>query len=160
MRRSLVGGALALMMVTACGALPTCSSTTSNKGPCTNAAVAHHAYVVVQHLSGAWIEGCVGFSETSIDGQTLMDRSGIEYKAQSVTSGKVVCHVDREPSQFTECFPQNRPYWALFFEANGHWSAAPGGFTDVHLKDREAMGWHYVQAGDPSPSPPPMPQEI
>ena len=108
-------------------------------------------------MSGAWIERCVGFSSDSIDGQTIMDRSGIEYRAQVVSSGKVVCQVDREPSQFSQCFPLNQPYWALFVETSGQWASAAAGYADVRLRDTQAIGWHYVRATDPAPAPPPKP---
>ena len=35
---------------------------------CVNASAAHHAYVVVQHLSGAGSQRCVGFDGATIDG--------------------------------------------------------------------------------------------
>ena len=123
---------------------------------CTDPSQPHHAYVVVQHMSGAWLERCVSFTGELIDGQTVMDGSGIEYQAEPVSSGKVVCQVDLEPKQYTQCFPQNQPYWALFVEANGGWTPAPGGYTAVHLHDGEALGWHYVKADDPNPAPPPL----
>lgn len=105
------------------------------------------------------MERCVGFTGASIDGQTVMDRSGIQYETQSISSGKVVCQVDLEPRQYTQCFPQNRPYWALFIESGGHWSSAPGGYTDVQLRDKEAIGWRYVQPGNAAPAPPPLARE-
>lgn len=123
-------------------------------------AQAHHAYVVVQHLNGSWFDRRVDFTSDAIDGVTAMDRSGLEYQAQSVSSGKVVCQVDNEPTSFATCFPQNKPYWALFVATSGKWSSASSGISQVRLHDREAIGWHYVQAGDPSPAPPPMPKDL
>jgi hypothetical protein len=143
MRTRLACGTLGLLLAAACGSQPASSS--------------HHAYVVVQHMSGGTIKRSVSFTGAHISGISLMDRSGIEYQARSVTGGKVVCQVDNEPASFTECFPQNRPYWALFIASGGRWSSAPGGVSDVSLHDGEALGWHYVPAGDPTPSPPPLP---
>ena len=160
MHRGLVSGGLGLLLLVGCGVQSTCSPPPSSKVSCADASAPHHAYVVVEHLSGSWIQACVGFAEVSIDGQKIMDGSGVEYQAQAVRSGKVMCQVDNEPTQYAECFPQNRPYWALFIESKGRWSSAPGGFADVHLGDRDALGWHYVQASDPAPSPPPMPREL
>ncbi len=125
---------------------------------CVNAASSHHAYVVVEHLSGATIQRCAGFDTPTIDGQTLMDESGVQYAAHALSTGKSVCQVDNEPRQFNQCFPQNQPYWALFVETNGAWASSAGGFTDVKLRDGEAMGWHYVPAADSSPAPPPLAQ--
>lgn len=142
MRRGLFCVALAPLLVT-CGG---------------QANTTHHAYVVVQHLSGSWFDRRVDFTNDAIAGITLMDRSGIEYGAQSVGSGKVVCQVDNEPATFTACFPQNKPYWALFIRTGGKWTSAPSGVSDVNLHDGEAIGWHYVPSGVTAPSPPPSPR--
>jgi hypothetical protein len=154
MGNHLLSGGMMLVLVAACGACAAPSTGTSTA--CVGANAPHHAYVIVEHQSGATMQNCVGFSGDFIDGQTLMDRSGIQYEAHSVSSGKVVCQVDFEPKQFSQCFPANQPYWALFIESGGKWINAPGGFTDVRLRDAEAIGWHYVGATDPSPAPPPL----
>lgn len=158
MRRSLVCVWLGVMLVaagTSCASPPVKTAAgISCTGP---SSAPHRAYVVVQHLSGSYIERCVGFAGADIDGQALMDQSGIQYMAHTVSSGKVVCQVDLEPRQVTECFPQNQPYWALFIESGGHWTSAPGGYTDIRLHDGDAIGWHYVPSGDAAPAPPPMP---
>ena len=145
MRRTLCCSALGLLLTAACAPPPSAT---------------HHAYVVVQHLSGSWLERTVDFTGTEIGGVAAMDRSGFQYQAQSVTSGKVVCQIDNEPSTFTTCFPQNKPYWALFLESGKKWSSATGGLSDVRLHDGDAIGWHYVPADASSPRPPPMPREL
>jgi hypothetical protein len=152
-RKHLMWASATLALVTAaCGG----SSPTNPTSSCANAGAPHHAYVVVQHLSGASVQKCVGFAEDTIDGPALMDKSGIEYQAQTFSFGKAVCQVDNEPAQYSACFPQNQPYWALFIETGGAWVSATKGYTDVKLHDKEALGWHYVQAADPSPAPPPL----
>jgi hypothetical protein len=144
------------LVIAACGG----SSPTSQASPtssCVNTGAAHHAYVVVQHLSGATLQKCVGFAGDTIDGQALMDQSGIEYQAKTTSVGKAVCQVDNEPAQFSTCFPQNQPYWALFIEAGGAWTMAPKGLSDAMVHDGEAVGWHYVRYDPKSdPSPPPL----
>ena len=52
---------------------------------------------MVQHLSGESLQRCVGFDGSEIDGQSLMDKSGIEYASHQLTSGKAVRQVDNEP---------------------------------------------------------------
>lgn len=156
MRKHLLWASATLaLVIAACGG----SSPTSQPSPtnsCANATAAHHAYVVVQHLSGATLQKCVGFSGDTINGQSLMDQSGVEYQAQTFSFGKAVCQVDNEPAQFTKCFPDNKPYWSLFVETAGTWASAANGYTTVNLHDKEALGWHYVQQADPSPAPPPL----
>jgi hypothetical protein len=113
--------------------------------------------VVVQHLSGATVQKCVGFTGDTIDGAKLMDTSKVEYQAQTFSFGKAVCQVDNEPKTFTACFPQNQPYWALFVDTGGAWATAQNGYTQITLHDKEALGWHY--SSDQNPTPPPLPKE-
>lgn len=157
MRIHLVAGIALAVVATACSS-PRASSSAGQFASCVNGDAAHHAYVVVQHLSGASFQRCVGFDGSEIDGQALMDQSGVQYSAHQLSHGKAVCQVDHEPQQFSQCFPQNQPYWALFIETSGRWAAAPGGFTDTKLHDAEALGWRYVSAKDSPPAPPPLPQ--
>ncbi|MHB8612193.1 MAG: hypothetical protein ACYDAL_07165 [Candidatus Dormibacteraceae bacterium] len=144
--------------ITACGGSPA-AATASPASTCVNAAAPRHAYVVVEHLSGSTVQACVGFSTDAIDGQTLMDKSGVKYQFQKFSFGSAVCQIDNEPPQYSQCFPQNQPYWALFIESGGAWTQAQSGYTDAVLHDKEALGWHYVQASDPSPAPPPAAKE-
>jgi hypothetical protein len=151
-----VAGITLALFAAACSS-PRASSSAGQFTSCVNGAAAHHAYVVVQHMSGGSLQRCVGFDGSEIDGQALMDQSGIQYASHQLSHGKAVCQVDNEPQQFTQCFPQNQPYWALFIESNDKWTSAPGGFTDTKLHDAEALGWHYVSANESSPAPPPLP---
>jgi hypothetical protein len=145
------------LFIAACGGSPT--SQASPTSSCANAGATHHAYVVVQHLSGASLQKCVGFSGDTIDGQSLMDQSGVEYVAQTFSFGKAVCQVDKEPAQFAKCFPDNQPTWWTFIEAGGAWTCAQTGYTAVTLHDKEAIGWRYVQTTDQCPTPPPLAKE-
>jgi hypothetical protein len=145
---------LALVIAACGGSTPTSQATPTSS--CANGGAAHHAYVVVQHLSGATLQKCVGFAGDTINGQALMDQSGVEYQAQTFSFGKAVCQVDNEPTSYPKCFPDKQPYWSLFVETGGAWASAANGYTTVNLHDKEALGWHYVQATDPSPAPPPL----
>ncbi len=162
MRQHLIGASATLALVfavAACGGSTPSASSTTPAATCVNQSAPHHAYVVVQHLSGASIQGCVGFTGDTIDAATLMDESRVEYQTQTFSFGKAVCQVDNEPAQFTQCLPQDAPYWDLFIESAGAWTVASTGYTQVTLHDKEAIGWRYVQSSDPSPSPPPLAKE-
>src|SRR5207253_10280716 len=91
--------ALTLGGVNACGGSPSASASPAARS-CVNASAPHKAYVVVQHIATAHrLQKCVGFSGDSIDRQTLMDQSGIEYHTQNFRFGKAVRHVDNETAQ-------------------------------------------------------------
>jgi hypothetical protein len=145
-----------VVAVNACGGSPAASTSTPTSS-CVNASAPHHAYVVVQHIATAHrLQKCVGFSGDTIDGQALMDQSGVEYQTQTFSFGKAVCQVDNEPVQFAKCFADNGPNWTLFVETNGTWAEAQTGYTQVTLHDKDALGWTYTS--DPSPAPPPLPK--
>jgi hypothetical protein len=152
---------LALAIVTACGGSPSTSSTTSPSispaSSCVNASAAHRAYVVVQHLSGATVQKCVGFAGDTLDAQTLMVQSGLQFQTQTYSFGPAVCQIDNEPTKYEKCFADNGPNWSLFVEANGAWTVAQTGYNQVTLHDKDALGWRYM-AYEKSPSPPPMPK--
>ncbi len=150
--------ALAIGAVNACGGSPSTSSA-SPASSCVNAGAAHHAYVVVQHLSGPTLQKCVGFGSDTIDGQTLMDQSGVEYQTQTYSFGKAVCQVDNEPKTYDKCFAASGPNWSLFVESNGAWTVAQTGYTAITLHDKDALGWRYMPY-DEHPSPPPLPKTI
>ena len=156
MRKHLIWASATLaLVIAACGS----SSPTSQASPassCANAGAPHHAYVVVQHMSGTSLQKCVGFTGDTIDGQTLMDQSGVKYQSQTFSFGKAACQVDNEPVQYSKCFPANLPYWSLFIETGGAWASATKSYDVLQLHDKEALGWHYVQQTDPSPAPPPL----
>ncbi len=142
----------------ACGASPSTSSTSpaSPAATCVNQSAPHHAYVVVEHGSSSVVQKCVGFSGDTVDGQTLMDQSGIEFQTQTFSFGKAVCQVDNEPAQFSKCFADSGPNWTLFVETSGQWTEAQTGYTQVTLHDKESLGWIYTASQ--SPSPPPLPK--
>ena len=162
MRKHLLraSASLALIVAFACGGSSSAPSASPPSGSCVNASAAHHAYVVVEHLSGKTVQGCVGFAGAQITGDDLMSQSGIKYNAQTFTGlGKAVCQIDGEPAQFTECFPKDKPYWALLVStAGGPWADAQAGYATTNLKDGDALGWQYRQPTG-SPPPPPLPKK-
>ncbi len=151
-----VSATLAILFAAACGT-STQTATSTPSATCAGTG-SLHAYVVVEHLGGSSLQRCVAFSGT-INGKQLMDQSGISYQTQTFSFGLGVCAIDNEPAQFTQCFPQGKPYWSLFIEHAGAWTAAQSGFDQITLNDKDALGWRYVPAADQSPSPPPLAHE-
>ncbi len=86
-----------VLAVAACGS-STPSASGSPTPACANASAPHHAYVVVEHLSGKSLQRCVGFTSDTIGGQALMDQSGINYQTQTFNFGKAVCALDSVPA--------------------------------------------------------------
>lgn len=150
-----IAGTIATVALAACGGSPSTSSA-NGSSTCVDASAAHHAYVVVMHASTRIVQRCVGFTGDTIDAQTLMNESKIEYQAQDFGPGlgKAVCQLDNEPAHYSKCFPDNGPYWSLFVETNGQWALAQTGFSQVTVHDKDALGWVYAASASPSPPPP------
>ena len=115
----------------------------------------HVAYLVVQHLSGQAIERCAGFDGDTIDADAVMMATGIQYQA----GRGVMCQIDHEPQQFSDCSPE-QAHWSLWMYTGGSWTVPPVGYGQLQLHDRDALGWRYLPAPVPSPSPPPAPRPL
>ena len=159
-QRSWAGVMLACLVsfVVACGSgsSPGGSAASPPAASCAGVKGAHHAWIVVQHLSGAVVQKCVGFEADTEPGIDLMKAAGIEYQTQHFSFGDAMCQVDNEPAQFTQCLPANAPYWAMFVFSGSAWTVPDTGISGVSFHDKDALGWRYTQP-DASPAPPPAP---
>ena len=143
-----------------CGTVPAASvqKSTSVNLACVDVKAAHHAYVVVQHASGAWVDRCVGFAPQVIDAPTLMGRAGISFQAPQ----GLLCNVDGEPLERGSCAGGAAPmHWALFVASGRTWAGKRADeFAVVRLGDGQALGLRYVPATGTNAGPPPLPPEL
>jgi opacity protein-like surface antigen len=161
MHNRLIGAVLATLAMTACGS-PSCAQPKPAAAhiTCTDAKSQNHAYVVVQHMTGAWLQACVGFDGAYIGGETAMQVSGIEYRAQTLGTSRVVCQIDLEPSNVVGCAGRSQPRWVAFQGSGGHWLQAGSSYVYLRIYDSEVIGWRYVPADIVTPSPPPQPHRL
>lgn len=115
-------------------------------------AAVHHAALVIQHASGSLITRCVAFAEDQITGLQLIDRSGVQYEAQSFGSvGIAICQLDREPSSVPPgCFGSG-PYWQYFHRRGGGWQTSALGAGSSALHDGDMDGWRYASGANQAP---------
>jgi hypothetical protein len=161
MRNRLIGVVLATLVMTACGT-PSCAQPKSSAThiTCTDQTAPHHAYVIVEHTSGALLQACVGFDDAYIGGETAMQRSGIQYRAETVGTARVVCQIDLEPADATGCAGRSQPRWVAFESSSGRWLQAGSSFVFLRIYDSEVIGWRYVPADVITPAPPPLPHRL
>ena len=115
-------------------------------------AATHRAALVIEHSNGSLIERCVAFAEEAISGLQLIQRSGVEYQAQTFGDlGAAVCQLDLEPAQVpANCFGSGRS-WQYYRETSSGWSPSSSGAGGSTVHDGDVDGWHYAAGPQPPP---------
>ncbi len=144
-----LAAAALVLMAGGCGQAPAANSG-SNSAGCGGSR--HSVEVVVGLNGGRSVSRCVGFSAKTINAETALRRSGIEFSSEHFSFGDEVCQLDHEPRAYTSC--TGTDYWALFVWRDGHWRSASVGISDLSLSPGEALGWRYdpTKGLDPGPT--------
>ena len=113
----------------------------------------HRAALVIQHSSGRVITRCVGFVEQQITGLQLIQRSGVQYQAQTFGSvGTAICQLDNEPSPVpSNCFGSG-PYWQYSHRTSAGWQPSAVAASSWRVNDGDMDGWRF--AGGSAQTPP------
>jgi hypothetical protein len=117
------------------------------------ASTLHHAALVVEHSSGRLLTRCVAFVEDQITGFQLVQRSGLEYQAQSFGSmGSAICQLDYEPQDVpSSCFGSGA-YWQYFHRTPSGWAQSSVGASSWALHDGDMDGWRYASGAGQTPT--------
>lgn len=110
------------------------------------------AAILVQHSDGETTTACVSFEGEEIDGEELLNQSGVPYVADLGNSmGSILCSIEGDGCNFPseKCFcqcsdPGSCAYWSYFVKGeNGDWVYAPVGarMREVHDGDFDAWVW-------------------
>jgi hypothetical protein len=118
----------------------------------------HRAGLVVVHEEGEVITSCVEFSEETINGVDLLERSGLDLVISPFAGmGSAVCAIDGQGCGADEdCFCQCRAspcrYWAYSTrQPDGSWVVSGLGGAARDLEDGDVDAWIW---GDGSEAPP------
>ncbi|WP_322494791.1 hypothetical protein [Chloroflexus sp.] len=110
----------------------------------------NRAGVVVRFGNGEVVTACVEFSEPSISGLELLERSGLPVISQQSSIGAAVCKIGREGCDYpaTSCFcardQQGRAvYWAFYRREAGAWRYSNLGASNVRVSDGDLHGWAW-----------------
>lgn len=107
------------------------------------------AGLVVQYGDGSITTRCVEFSENSISGLELLQRSNIPFIAAYSAQGAAVCKIGNDGCPADDCFCQSPPdYWSYWHLQNGVWVYAGNGSGSAMLQNGAIDGWAWG-AGDP-----------
>ena len=112
------------------------------------------AAIVVQHADGSLITSCVSFDGDEIDGEDLLNQSGINYMADFGNSmGSILCSIEGKGCDFPneKCFcqcsqPGSCAYWSYFIkDESGGWIYAPIGARLRKVHDGDVDAWIWVE---------------
>jgi hypothetical protein len=112
------------------------------------------AAIVVQYADGNITSACVSFDREEIDGEDLLNESGISYVADFGNSmGSIICSIEGEGCNFPgeKCFcqcsePGSCAYWSYFIkDESGGWIYAPIGARLRKVKDGDLDAWVWVE---------------
>ncbi|MEF3273980.1 MAG: hypothetical protein K6356_06190 [Chloroflexus sp.] len=109
----------------------------------------NRAGVVVRFGNGEVVTACIEFSEPSISGLELLERSGLPVISQQSSIGVAVCKIGRDGCDYpaTSCFcarEQGRVvYWAFYRREAGSWRYSNLGASNVRVNDGDVHGWAW-----------------
>jgi len=95
----------------------------------------------------------VAFAEDQITGMQLIQRSGMEYQAQTFgTMGSAICQLDGEPGAVPwNCFGSGAS-WQYFHRQGASWQQSALGASSSVLHDGDMDGWHYAAGAAQPPA--------
>lgn len=126
-------------------------------GPFASAQELHHAALVIDFGDGRVLVRVVSFSEETISGVDLLQRSGLDVALMGGLSGTALCAVEGVgcPPTPQDCFCQCRGgscrYWSYFLLQGGAWVYSPTGAAGRLLGDGDMDGWVWGDGRTPPP---------
>ncbi len=117
------------------------------------AAAVHRASLVVTFGSAKpTVRFCIEFTETSISGLELLQRSGLRVVTSGGGLGAAVCAIDgvgsTDASSYSTCLGQGS-YWAYSQYVGGAWRLSPVGASSSVVSDGAVEGWAYGNNAKP-----------
>lgn len=111
---------------------------------------AHHAALVLRYPDGSVQTACVAFSEASITGEELLQRSGLTVVMNyNAGLGGAVCSINGAgcafPTQdcFCQCQGLQCEYWAYYHWTGSGWQYSQVGASQYSVQDGALEGWSW-----------------
>ena len=121
----------------------------------------NRAGVVVQMGDGQVHTACVSFTEPTISGLALLERSGLDVIAQPSAGNATICSIGGEGCSFPResCFCQCQGggtcrYWTYWHLAGGVWQYASTGAAAYRVSPGSVDGWAWGNANAGGSRPP------
>lgn len=116
----------------------------------------HHAGVVVQYADGSVQTYCVPFTGDSIDGLSLLLKTGLDVQYEAYGMGGLVCKIGHDgcdyPGQPCVCqsYGPGGVYWSYHHLKNGKWQSSPTGASSYQVHDGDVDGWAWTDGKPPT----------
>lgn len=107
------------------------------------------ADLVVQLGNGDVLVRHVTFTETSISGLELLQRSGLELGIAEFDFGAAVCSIEGTGCPVDDCFCSTILYWNYAHQENAQWASSMVGAGDYNVTDGAVEGWSWGQTLPP-----------
>lgn len=124
----------------------------------------NRAGIVVWHEED-WVQtACVTFSEESISGVELLNRSRLQVERQVSGLGEMVCRIGQTGCPPTDCLCQCKggaecTYWSYWHLIEGEWQYSQVGAGAYQIRDGMIDGWVWG-AGRSGEAPQPLPTTL
>lgn len=107
----------------------------------------HHAALVVRYSDERTESVCVSFSEETITGYDLLQRSGLDLASDNSGAGVKICRIDDTGCPSGNCFCQCQGdpcvYWSYWQRRDGAWQYAIAGAAVNEVEDGAVEGWSW-----------------
>lgn len=118
---------------------------------------ANRAGLIVVHGDGRVLTRCVTFTEDSISGVALLQRSGLAVDANTGPMGSAVCTINSEGCPANDCFCQCKSnpctYWNYFHRnVDGSWAYSGMGAATWTVSHGDIDGWVWGDGSAPPPA--------
>ena len=102
------------------------------------------AGLVVQYSDGSVVTRCVTFSESSITGNDLLNRSGLSVISSYGSMGATVCKIGNDGCSADDCFCQSPAnYWSYWYLKDGSWQYSSLGASSRNVQSGDVEGWRW-----------------
>ena len=121
----------------------------------------NRAALVVDFGNGQVATRCVGFSEETISGFDLLQRSGLPVEVDFQSGGAAVCRIDGQGCPPDDCFCACRGggdclYWAYWHQNDGVWGYSSAGSALYQVGNGAVEGWVWGLGSVTQATPPPV----
>jgi hypothetical protein len=111
----------------------------------------HQAGLVILYGDGSLYTTCVSFTESSLTGLELLERSGLAVQtATNPSQGTAVCKIGDVGSSSSDCFGSMPNYWSYWQMGANGWDYSVKGADQSPVTDYSVSAWSWGSGNPPA----------